>query len=102
MAILKGIGKFLLTILIVLISIALSFAVLMMLIDVILLPDEYLFYEHAQVTGEILLALFFIPAILLSVFIMQKLKLASKRQLEKNEKAPREMLRGAFMFNFES
>ena len=87
MAILKGIGKVLLTILIVLLSIALSFAVLMMLIDVILLPDDYLFYEHAQVTGEILLALFLIPAIFFSVFIMQKLKLASKRQLEKNEEA---------------
>ena len=87
MAILKGIGKVLLTILIVLLALVLSITVLMILIDVILLPEEYLFYEHAQVTGEILLALFFLPAIFLSVFVMQKLKLASKRQLEKNEEA---------------
>ena len=87
MNILKGIGKVLLSILIVLLSIVISFALLMILIDIILLPDDYLFYEHAQVTGEILLALFLLPAIILSVFLMQKLKLTSKRQLEKNEQA---------------
>ncbi len=85
MEILKKIGSVILTIVIVLLSFILSIAVIMMLTDVIMVENDYLFYEHSQPSGEFLIFLALIPSIFLSVKIMEKLKISSRRQMEKNE-----------------
>lgn len=87
MELIKKIGKIILTICIALLSILLSFALLLILTDIFLIEDDFLFYEHRQITGEILLALVLIPSVFLGLFITQKLNVATRRQLERNEKS---------------
>jgi hypothetical protein len=85
MLILKKIGSIILSIIIVLIAFIFSIAIIMMLTDVIMVENDYLFYEHNQITGELLIALAVIPAIFISVKIIEKLKISSRKQIEKNE-----------------
>lgn len=85
MLILKKIGSIILTIIIVLIAFIFSIAIIMMLTDVIMMENDYLFYEHNQITGELLIALAVIPAIFISLKIIVKLKISSGKQIEKNE-----------------
>ena len=85
MSVLSKIFKVIATILIAIVSIILSITATLILTEIIMVNNDYLFYEHSQFWGEFLIVLSIIPAVFLSVFLMNKFKLATKRQIEKNE-----------------
>ena len=87
MKVLKGIGKVALSIIIVLSILFLSFGLVMLLTDVILVENDYLFYEHGQITGMFLILLVFLPAVILSLILLEKFNLVSERQRKKNLRA---------------
>ncbi len=81
--------KVILTIIIVIASFVLSVTCTLILTELIMTTNDYLFYEHNQFWGEFLIFLSLFPSIFLSVFLMKKFNLSTQRQLEKNEYAIR-------------
>lgn len=53
--------------------------------ELILAPDGYLFYEHGQFSGAIMIIWLMLPVILLSSFLIAKLKIATLKHIEEVE-----------------